>query len=89
MEEFGPISFADYKHDMDELGTSAATAVAKLVARNAELTYQLWLVVKAAGGAVTVYDSDLARHSPNDCKLKWWRNEADASVVIETMHTKD
>lgn len=48
------VSFDDYKHDMDELGTSAAGAVAALREKVQDRDRLILWLIQSAGGSIAV-----------------------------------
>lgn len=73
-----PISFSDYKRDMDELSAQAAVVVERQLEKIKNLQRMINVLVYAAGGKISVPDGDFAY--PPDI-FECWRDEANACMV--------
>lgn len=82
MNYFGPVSFADYAHDMDELSRNAAAVVEKLVQDIAARDKIIAAILLENGGKTAVHQSTLERIDRGYI-MERWENVADMSIVMQ------
>ena len=68
-ENFDYVTMATYTVDMAEAGENAAGIISKLTRENAQLEMMIWLLVRAAGGRIEIYEGDICGFDKRKAEL--------------------
>lgn len=68
-EHFDYVTMATYTADMAEASSHAAGIISKLKRENDQLEMMIWLLIRAAGGKIELYEGDIARFDKRKAEM--------------------